>query len=122
MWAHFVNAAIGVWLMAAPAVLGYGVPAETSDRIVGPLIATFAVVAWWEATRGARWANLPLGLWLIASPWILGYDSLSITLHSMMAGAVVAGLSTIRGTVNQRFGGGWRALVSKETRREYQSE
>ena len=61
-------------MMAAPSVLSYTTTtAEVSDRIVGPVVATFAIVACWQAMRGVRLFNLPLGLWLVAAPWVLDY-------------------------------------------------
>ena len=92
--------------MAAPAVLGYDDPAQANDRIFGPVIATFAVISWWEATRNIRWANIPLGIWLVLAPWILGYGETSALVNSMAVGVVVLGLSFVRGTVTQHFGGG----------------
>ncbi len=109
MWAQVVNAGLGLWLLVAPAVLDYGLPAETNDRIIGPVIATFAVVAWWEATRPVRWWNLPLGGWLLVAPWILGYGTIS-TLNSLAVGGLVIGFASVRGTVEGRYGGGWSAL------------
>lgn len=112
---RLTNAALGIWLMASPAVLGYGNPAETNDRIVGPLIATLAIIAIWDILRPARRVNLVLGLWLIAAPWVLplffdpGYPP-QATLNSMVVGAFVAALSLYRGKLGTRFGGGWRVL------------
>lgn len=109
MWAQVLNAGLGLWLMVAPAVLDYGAPAETNDRIIGPVIATFAVVAWWEATRSMRWWNLPLGGWLLVAPWLLGY-AMAPTINSLVVGLLVSGLAFVQGTVEGRYGGGWSAL------------
>jgi hypothetical protein len=109
MWPQIVNIVLGLWLMAAPAVLNYGRPASMSDHIVGPLVATFACIAIWEVMRPVRWVNLPLGLWLVAAPWLL--DAASVARwSSMLCGTAVAVLSALGGTVRQRFGGGWSAL------------
>lgn len=110
VWAQFVNAVLGIWLMAAPAVLGYGSPAQTNDRIIGPVVATFAVVAWWEATRPVRRFNIPLGLWMLIAPWVLGYSEASVIVNSLAAGVLITGLSFVRGRVEGRYGGGWSAL------------
>lgn len=118
MWAQVLNAALGLWLMAAPAVLGYGAPAETNDYIVGPVIATFAVVAWWEATRAVRLWNVPLGVWLLVAPWILGYGTIQATLNSLAVGLLVSGLAWVQGTVEGRYGGGWAALWKTDTLHE----
>lgn len=63
MIAPLVNVALGLWLMAAPAVLAYGGAAATSDRIAGPIIASIAAVAVWDATRVVGRANALLGAW-----------------------------------------------------------
>jgi hypothetical protein len=109
MWAQILATALGVWLMAAPEVLDYDKTARINDWIVGPLVATFACVAIWEATRSCRWANVFLGLWLVAAPWALGYDGLP-TLHSTCAGLVLIALSAIEGKRQHALGGGWSAL------------
>lgn len=112
MWAHVVNAALGIWLMAAPGVFGYAnSTAAAVDRLVGPVVATFAIVAWWEHTRSVgRW-NTVLGAWLVVSPWILGYASTAATVNSMICGVPIAGLALVVGTYRpERFGGGWGAL------------
>lgn len=116
MWARIVNFLFGLWLMAAPALLGHvGTPAEVNDRIVGPLIASFAFVAIWDVTRGLRWVNTLLGLWLIAVPFLLGawvQDwSFPATINSVLVGLYVTALSLVRGAVQHHFGGGWRSLL-----------
>jgi hypothetical protein len=109
MWAQLINVAIGIWLMAAPDVLGYGGIAADHDRIVGPLVATFACVACWEATRPLRWVNLPVGAWMLLAPWLLGFPS-TATIDTMLCGIAVACLSLVRGKLKHRFDGGWAAL------------
>jgi hypothetical protein len=109
MWARLVNAALGIWLMAAPAVLEYGEPASTSDRIVGPVAAAAAVIAMWQVTRELRWINLALGLWLIAAPWLLGYGT-TATINSSVVGLLMALAALVRGGMSQRYGGGWSEL------------
>lgn len=109
MIARLISATLGIWLMAAPAVLGYGGAAETNDRIVGPMIATFAIVAISGVTRPLRWVNTALGVWLMFAPILLGYAS-PANIADPVVGAAVALLSLYRGKVEDRFGGGWSAL------------
>lgn len=116
MWAQLCNTAIGVWLMAAPAVLGYGGAAALNDRIVGPIVATFAVVAASEATRGARWVNLPIGLWMILSRWILGSPT-SARLNGMAVGPMLLTFALVRGRIEEQFGGGWAILFRSGSER-----
>ncbi len=110
MWAQLVSAGLGLWLLAAPGVLGYGGGAGRNDRIVGPVIASVALIALWEVMRPVRWANLPLGLWLVVAPWIVGYHGAARPL-SVLVGAIVAACALAPGTYRPgRFGGGWAAL------------
>jgi SPW repeat len=106
MWARVLNSVLGVWLMASPAVLGYGDPAQVVDRILGPIAASFAVVAMGEATRPVRHVNLLIGGLLLLAPWVLGYSGIA-TVNSMLAGAVMMALSRVRGRVKESFDGGW---------------
>ena len=106
---QLISVAIGIWLMAAPAVLGYGDPGRTTDRIVGPLVASFGCIAVWEVTRPVRWLNLLLGLGLVLAPWVLGYGWGEL-LHSTLIGLAVAGLSVVTHTNWGPYGGGWQVL------------
>lgn len=111
MWQQVISMLAGLWLMAAPGAIGYGRPAATSDHIVGPLVATFACIAIWEATRGVRWMNLPLGVWAALAPLVLAAPALAIA-NSLACGVLIAALSTRGGAIEQRFGGGWSMLWS----------
>ncbi|MBX6342219.1 MAG: vitamin K epoxide reductase family protein, partial [Thermomicrobiaceae bacterium] len=44
-WSLLVSAGLGLWLMAAPGVLGYGGAVADSDHLVGPLVVVVAVIA-----------------------------------------------------------------------------
>ena len=106
MWPRALNALLGIWLMVSPAVLGYGDPARVVDRILGPVAASFAIVAMGEATRPVRHVNLLIALLLILAPWVLGYPG-NATINSTIVGIAMAALSRLGGAVNERFDGGW---------------
>jgi hypothetical protein len=110
MWARIVNALLGLWLMAAPWLMGYADPARTHDRIIGPLVASIAIIACTECMRPVRWANLCLGVWLLCAPWLLGYTRMAL-LNSMMVGILMSGCALVRGRITHHFGGGWTALL-----------
>lgn len=123
MWARIINAILGVWLMAAPAVLGYGEPARTSDRIAGPIAAAVAVIAIWEVTRPLRWVNLVIGLWLLAAPWVLAYyDIFAAALNSSAVGLLLILFATSRGKIKERYGGGWSSLWKSDAFSQEQGE
>lgn len=112
MWAQLASTGLGLWLMAAPALLGYGDPAGTSDRIVGPIVASFAWIAVSEITRPLRRVSFLAGGWLLLAPWVLGYD-LVPSVNSMVLGLLVIVCARVHGTVSERFGGGWASLWSR---------
>ena len=109
MWARAGSVAVGLWLMVAPAVLGYEGPAREVDRILGPIAASAAIVAMSQVVRGVRRFEMLTGLALLAVPWLLGYPALA-TANSLAAGACLVLLGSVRGRVSGRFGGGWSAL------------
>ncbi|SFQ71377.1 SPW repeat-containing protein [Amycolatopsis arida] len=106
---HFLLAAAGVWLMAAPAVLGYGDPAATSDRIAGPALAAIGFLAGFQITRGLRWLNLGTGAWLVVAPWLLGFPA-AATVNSVVIGVAALVLAPWGKPDQRRYGGGWVAL------------
>lgn len=114
--AQALATALGVWLMAAPAVLGYAGVVADLHRIVGPVAASFAFVALWEHMRPLRWVTLALGLPLVVAPWVLGTGP-AATANSVVVGLLLGGLAFARGRVEESYGGGWSVLWSGDGRR-----
>jgi len=105
-----INTILGLFLMVAPALFDFSKAASTNTYIVAPLIITFAITAMWEANRSTRYFNIIAGLWLVAAPFVLDYQSSSEMWITILSGAVIAGLSLIRGEIKGKYGGGWRSL------------
>lgn len=110
MWSQIINAIIGIWLMAAPGILAYDKAGANSCHIVGPVIATFAIIAFWEATNGVRKFNYPLGAWLVIAPWILGYSSTATIVNDMACGILVILFASFGMKMENTYGGGWKVL------------
>ena len=106
---HFLLAAAGVWLMFAPAVLDYGGPAATSDRVAGPALAAIGFLAGFAITRGLRWLNLLTGAWLVAGPWLLGFPDAALV-NSVVIGLATLALAPWGKPDQSRYGGGWASL------------
>lgn len=109
MWPQAVAALLGAWLMAAPAVLDYGGAAAVSDRIAGPLVLSFGIIALWPVTRAIGRLHLLAAAWLVLAPWLLDYPA-AAAVSSLFTGGLLAGLSSVRSRGAEPLAGGWRAV------------
>jgi uncharacterized membrane protein len=105
-----LSAALGLWLMSAPAFFGTQGAAADSDHLVGALIATVAVIAMAEVIRSGRYLNVMLGAWVIAAPWLLDGAPLAATWNDAISGALVIALSIPRGPVREHYAA-WDHLI-----------
>jgi hypothetical protein len=103
-WNLALCAALGVWLMFAPDVLGIVGAAADSDHLVGALVVTFSVIAWGEVTRAVRYLNLLLGAWLMVFPWLIESATLTSAISDTAIGAALILFSFRRGKVNDHYG------------------
>jgi hypothetical protein len=115
MWARIPSFVLGIWLMAAPSVLSYAGPAQTNDRIVGPVVFGSAFIAVWQLMRPLRWVGLIAGVWLLAAPWVLGYEAIP-TINSLVVGLLLAVLAFPDAKTGKHFSGGWASLLSSDAR------
>jgi hypothetical protein len=112
IWAQIINALLGIWLMASPGMLGYSGTGRINDVIVGPIVATFAIIAFWEVTRAVGRANVALGAWLVIAPWMLGYEeNVTATINEFLVGITIAALAMTGGRTDAKLAGGWRSLM-----------
>jgi hypothetical protein len=121
VWPQLCAFALGIWLTAAPGVLGYGGAPAANDHVTGPLAAMFGLVAAFEVTRPVRWVNLLLGLWLVGSVWVLGYRPTELV-NATAVGIGLAALACVRGRRGESFGGGWRVLWDSTATRTNQAK
>ena len=115
MWSQIVMAVMGVWLMVAPGVFGFSKNIADNAHIVGPLIATFSIIAASECTRNVRLFNLPLAVWLLAAPLVLRYDNDAALMNDYVVAIVIIFLFLAKPRRKRRFGGGWPGLWRKNT-------
>lgn len=113
MWPRTASLLLGLWLMAAPAVLGYAGAARTSDLVTGPLAAAAATIAMSGVTRGLRWVNVGLGAWLALSAWVLERPP-EVRAGTALAGVLMVGFGLVRGGERERYGGGWATLWRRD--------
>ncbi|MEO5936025.1 MAG: vitamin K epoxide reductase family protein [Terriglobales bacterium] len=103
-WNLLASAAVGLWLMFAPAALGSVGKAAHSDHLIGALIVTLSVIALADVGRAVRFVNVLLGAWVVASPWILSGAAASARWSDLIAGILVILLSFRRGRIGERYG------------------
>jgi SPW repeat len=107
--ARLCAAVLGVWLMAAPAVVDVNGAESSSMRVAGPAIVALAVAAGAPALDALRWLLIPLAGWLIVAPWFLGGSTAAVTV-SVIVGALLVPLARIGHVDVGGRGGGWRAV------------
>ncbi|MBW3622258.1 MAG: SPW repeat protein [Armatimonadetes bacterium] len=110
-WTLLLSAALGVWLMAAPDVLGYRGGAASSDHLIGALIVTVAGIDTAEVARAGHFLNVLLGLWVAAAPFVLSGATPAARWNGIVAGVAVILLSLPRGPVRERYGG-WDRFIA----------
>jgi hypothetical protein len=119
MRAQILSSFIGIWLMVAPAIFNYeNTIAGINDRIVGPIIAAFAIIACFQITRIVRKFKIPLAIWLLMAPWILTYEHNAAIFTDLLSGLAVLALSFVKGTVEHDYGGGWQSIWKTNTLHE----
>ena len=110
-WNLIVCAALGIWLMAAPAALGTTDAAADADYLAGALVVTWAVIGFGEVIRPVRLLNVLMGLGILASPWLFAGDTDASRINDVFVGLAVMLLSVPRGSIEERFGGWNRYLA-----------
>ena len=90
---HVFNLLLGLWLIAAPFVLGFAatLSAPAASIAFGLAIALLAVLPLVRPEGWEEGVNLVLGFCLAASPWLFAYSQE----HTMMLNAMVGGMLVI---------------------------
>lgn len=109
-WTLAASAAVGVWVMAAPAVLGARSSVADSDHIVGALVVCVAVIATAEVGRIVRFLNMGFGAWLLLAPWLLDGATGAAIVSDMVAGLALLALSLPKGAIRESYGGAERFI------------
>lgn len=103
-WNLVASMALGMWVMAAPAVLGIDKPAADSHHLVGALVVTVSVISMAELARVGRFFNVAAGVWVGLAPWLLSGTNPAARWAGVAVGLALVALSVPRGRVLQRYG------------------
>jgi hypothetical protein len=110
-WTLVVSAALGVWLMLAPAMMGTEGAVANSNFLVGALVITVSVVALGEVARTCRLCNILLGAWVVLSPLILSGGGSGEVVSATVVGLALILLSIPKGSIRERYGSWDRWIV-----------
>ncbi len=103
-WTLLLSIAIGVWLTFTRIAFDSSGAMANSDHLIGAVVVTFAVMAFSEVARAARFIIVPLGAWLIAAPWLLdGAASSLATWNGVISGALLVLLALPRGRIKDSY-------------------
>ena len=109
MWSQIINTTIGIWLMAAPAILSYNEAGSNSSHIVGPLSPLLRSFLFGK--RPMVYASLTMpACWLLLAPWVLGYTNSFSIINDMACGVLVLILASVGMKIKGSYGGGWKML------------
>ena len=110
-WNLVAVTALGLWLLAAPAVFGVDIRSGAADvaHIGGAVVVVVAVVSLAEVVRAFRFANL-IAAGGIAATLFLTEPGTAYAVAVVATAAAVAVLSLRRGPIHDRYGN-WRLLT-----------
>lgn len=104
-----IDIAAGLWLLAAPFVLGYAhlTSARWTDLAVGAIVTAIAVSRFAGlAPSWLSWVGVAAGFWLLVAPYVLNYASYIVPLtNDLVLSMLIIGMGT------------WSALVLHRDRR-----
>jgi general stress protein CsbA len=108
-WPRWINLLLGIWLLIAPAALGYvDAYAANNDHLLGMLVAISAAVALWLPK--VRYLNVAFGVWLIVAPFVLGYFGSRSVANDIVVGIAIAVFAFIPSQPITRAGAGGSTL------------
>jgi uncharacterized membrane protein len=107
---HLFGAAIGLWLMASPAAIGFAGYSRADMRLTGPIVFTLSVLAVWPATRWFARLNAFAGFWLMIGGILLQAPHM-LQLSNILFGAVLVALAVFPGNTARQIGNGWIGIL-----------
>jgi len=109
-WTLALSSAIGVGLMALPAVFDVHRPSANVFHLIGAIALTVAVVSMGEVFRLLRYLNVCSGAVIGVLPWILGGTNALAACAGSAAGLLLVLLALPRGPKRELYGS-WDRFV-----------
>jgi hypothetical protein len=105
--------ALGIWLIAAPWLLGYAQPfgpAAVTSSVVGLVVALMSLDDYFFETETDEWIDAVFGIALALSPWLLGYtDNVPASVNAVACGLLITGVAAwaVKRLHEATFYSGW---------------
>lgn len=93
-WAHFVNVALGLWLVTQPPLIGVAEPWLARTEIaLGVALVLFGALSLSWRLRWARWGAAATGALVMAAPFVFWTDNPAAYLSDTLVGALAIGFA-----------------------------
>ena len=93
-WAHFLNIALGTWLVTQPPLIQVEEPLLIwSEIVLGLGVMLFASLSLSWRLPWARWATAGVGALVMAAPFVFFTDNPAAFLSDTLVGALIVGLA-----------------------------
>ncbi|MBJ7501203.1 MAG: NAD-dependent epimerase/dehydratase family protein [Sphingopyxis sp.] len=93
-WAHFVNIALGVWLVTQPPMIGVAEPGlMAAEILLGAALMLFAALSLSWQMGWARWASAAIGAMVMAAPFLFWTANPAAYLSDTLVGALIFGFA-----------------------------
>jgi len=93
-WAHFVNMALGTWLVTQPPLIGVAEPGlRAAEVALGLALVVCAAASLSWQLRAARWACAAIGALVMAAPFVFWTENAAAYLSDTLVGGLAFGLA-----------------------------
>jgi nucleoside-diphosphate-sugar epimerase len=93
-WTHFVNIALGLWLVTQPPLIGVDEPLLTAAEVaLGCAVILFATLSLSWQLGWARWATAAVGALVMAAPFLFWTGNSAAYLSDTLVGALIFGFA-----------------------------
>lgn len=93
-WAHFINMALGTWLMVQAPLIQLNEPLlGWTEFVLGALVVVFGALSLSWQMNFARWVCAGLGALVMAAPFVLWTESAAAYLSDTLVGGMIFGLA-----------------------------
>ncbi|WP_207796586.1 NAD-dependent epimerase/dehydratase family protein [Sphingomonas oleivorans] len=93
-WAHFINIALGTWLITQPPLIGVAEPGLARAEIaLGAVLILFAALSLSWRMGWARWVSAAIGALVMAAPFLFSTSNAAAYLSDTLVGLLIFGFA-----------------------------